>query len=153
LQREGIAVCPLPSAPSWRDREVPVVSINGDCACGFNAMELETAVRCQLPIVFMVNNNAGIGGGNLEARMGLPAGYGERVATYTPDIRYDKILEAFGGHTEHVTDPDDIRPALARAYQATKQGQVACVNVIADPQESMATRSQRAGALMGYARE
>ena len=49
--------------------------------------------------------------------------------------------------------PDDIRPALARAYQATKQGQVACVNVIADPQESMATRSQRAGALMGYSRE
>jgi thiamine pyrophosphate-dependent acetolactate synthase large subunit-like protein len=133
--------------------EVPVVSINGDCAFGFNAMELETAVRCKLPIVFIVNNNSGIVGSNLEARMGLPAGYGERVATYTPEIRYDKILEAFGGHTEHVVHPDDIRPALARAYQATRQGQVACVNVIADPQESMATRSQRAGALMGYGRE
>jgi len=133
--------------------EVPVVSINGDCAFGFNAMELETAVRCKLPIIFIVNNNSGIVGGNLEARMGLPEGYGERVATYTPDIRYDKILEAFGGHTEHVVHPDDIRPALARAYHATKQGQVACVNVIADPQESMATRSQRAGALMGYGRE
>ncbi len=133
--------------------EVPVVSINGDCAFGFNAMELETAVRCKLPIVFIVNNNSGIVGANLEARMGLPEGYGERVATYIPDIRYDKILEAFGGHTEHVVHPDDIRPALARAYQATKQGRVACVNVIADPQESMATRSQRAGALMGYGRE
>jgi thiamine pyrophosphate-dependent acetolactate synthase large subunit-like protein len=133
--------------------EVPVVSINGDCAFGFNAMELETAVRCKLPIVFIVNNNSGIVGSNLEARMGLPEGYGEHVATYPPDIRYDKILEAFGGHTEHVVHPDDIRPALTRAYQATKQGQVACVNVIADPQESMATRSQRAGALMGYGRE
>jgi len=133
--------------------EVPVVSINGDCAFGFNAMELETAVRCKLPIVFIVNNNSGIVGSNLEARMGLPEGYGEHVATYLPDIRYDKILEAFGGHTEHVVHPDDIRPALSRAYQATRQGQVACVNVIADPQESMATRSQRAGALMGYARE
>jgi thiamine pyrophosphate-dependent acetolactate synthase large subunit-like protein len=133
--------------------EVPVVSINGDCAFGFNAMELETAVRCKLPIVFIVNNNSGIVGANLEARMGLPEGYGEHVATYIPDIRYDKILEAFGGHTEHVVHPEDIRPALARAYQATKQGQVACVNVIADPQESMATRSQRAGALMGYGRE
>ena len=133
--------------------EVPVVSINGDCAFGFNAMELETAVRCKLPIVFIVNNNSGIVGANLEARMGLPEGYEEHVATYLPDIRYDKILEAFGGHTEHVVHPDDIRPALTRAYQATKQGQVACVNVIADPQESMATRSQRAGALMGYGRE
>lgn len=130
-----------------------MVSINGDCAFGFNAMELETAVRCKLPIVFIVNNNSGIVGSNLEARMGLPEGYGERVATYTPDIRYDKILEAFGGHTEHVVHPDDIRPALTRAYHATRQGQVACVNVIADPQESMATRSQRAGALMGYGRE
>jgi hypothetical protein len=50
-------------------------------------------------------------------------------------------------------DPDGIRPALARAYHATKLGQVACVNVIADPQESMAMRSRRAGALMGYGRE
>ena len=133
--------------------EVPVVSVNGDCAFGFNAMEMETAVRCKLPIVFVVNNNSGIVGENLQARMGLPEGYGERVATYTPDIRYDKILEAFGGYTAHVARPDDIRPALECAYQATKAGQVACVNVISDPTESMATRSRRAGSLMGYDRE
>jgi thiamine pyrophosphate-dependent acetolactate synthase large subunit-like protein len=132
--------------------EVPVVSINGDCAFGFNAMELETAVRCKLPIVFIVNNNSGIVGSNLEARMGLPEGYTERVATYVPDIRYDKILEAFGGHTEHVTDPEDIRPALERAYQATREGHVACVNILSDFHETMATRSRRAGALMGYDR-
>ncbi len=121
--------------------EVPVVSVNGDCAFGFNAMEMETAVRCKLPIVFLVNNNAGIVGENLQARMGLPEGYDEYVATYPPDIRYDKLLEAFGGHTEHVTHPDDIRPALERAYQATRGGQVACVNVASDPTESMAARS------------
>ncbi len=132
--------------------EVPVVSINGDCAFGFNAMEMETAVRCKLPIVFLVNNNAGIVGENLQARMGLPEGYNEYVATYPPDIRYDKLLEAFGGHTAHVTHPDDIRPALERAYQATREGQVACVNVASDPTESMAARSSRAGALMGYDR-
>jgi thiamine pyrophosphate-dependent acetolactate synthase large subunit-like protein len=132
--------------------EVPVVSINGDCAFGFNAMELETAVRCKLPIVFIVNNNSGIVGSNLEARMGLPEGYKEPVATYPPDIQYDKILAAFGGHTANVTDPDDLRPALERAYQATKAGQVACVNVMSDHYETMATRSRRAGALMGYDR-
>src|SRR5262249_10777471 len=53
---------------------VPVVSVNGDCAFGFNCMEMETAVRHKLPIVFVVNNNSGIVGGNLEARMGLPMG-------------------------------------------------------------------------------
>lgn len=133
--------------------EVPVVSVNGDCAFGFNCMEMETAVRHKLPIVFVVNNNSGIVGANLEARMGLPEGYPERVATYTPDIRYDKILEAFGGHTEHVTDPEQIRPALARAFQATQAGRVACVNVISDPLEVMPSRSRRAGSLMGYDRE
>jgi thiamine pyrophosphate-dependent acetolactate synthase large subunit-like protein len=70
-----------------------------------------------------------------------------------PDIRYDKILEAFGGHAEHVTIPDQIRPALERALQATKEGQVACVNVISDPMEVMPSRSRRAGSLMGYDRE
>src|SRR5206468_4247136 len=67
-----------------------VCSVNGDCAFGFNCMEMETAVRHKLPIVFLVNNNSGIVGANLEARMGLPEGYPERVATYTPEIRYDK---------------------------------------------------------------
>jgi thiamine pyrophosphate-dependent acetolactate synthase large subunit-like protein len=133
--------------------DVPVVSVNGDCAFGFNAMELETAVRCNLPIVFVINNNSGIVGGNLESRMGLPEGYEERVATYTPDIRYDKILEAFGGHTESVTDPEEIRPALERAFQATKEGRVACVNIISEHMEVMAARSGRAGSLMGYDRE
>lgn len=42
--------------------EVPVVSVNGDCAFGFNCMEMETAVRYKLPIVFLVNNNSGIVG-------------------------------------------------------------------------------------------
>lgn len=132
--------------------DVPVVSVNGDCAFGFNAMEMETAVRYQLPIVFIINNNSGIVGGSLEARMGLPEGYEERVATYVPDIRYDKILEAFGGHTEHVTEPGEIHAALQRAFQATRDGKVACVNVISEHLEAMPTRSGRAGDLMGYGR-
>ncbi len=130
--------------------DVPVVSVNGDCAFGFNSMEMETAVRHSLPVVFIVNNNSGIVGGNLESRMGLPDDYGERVARYVQDVRYDKMMEAFGGHTEFVTDPDDIRPALERAYAASRDGSPSCVNVITDPMEQMITRSNRASALMGY---
>ena len=130
--------------------DAPVVSVNGDCAFGFNSMEMETAVRHSLPIVFIVNNNSGIVGGNLESRMGLPEDYGERVARYVQDIRYDKMMEAFGGHTEHVTEPEDIRPALERAYAASRDGIPSCVNVITDPMEQMITRSNRASALMGY---
>ena len=130
--------------------DAPVVSVNGDCAFGFNAMEMETAVRHSIPIVFIVNNNGGIVGGNLESRMGLPEGYDEMVATYSQDIRYDKIIEAFGGHAESVTDPDELRPALERAYQATLDGKTACVNVVSEHMETMVSRSTRASALMGY---
>jgi thiamine pyrophosphate-dependent acetolactate synthase large subunit-like protein len=130
--------------------DVPVVSVNGDCAFGFNAMEMETAVRHKIPVVFVVNNNSGIVGGKLQSAMRLPEGYEERVATYVPDIQYNKILEAFGGHSEHVTQPEEIRPALERSFEATKQGMVACVNVISEPMEGGAKKSDRANTLMGY---
>jgi thiamine pyrophosphate-dependent acetolactate synthase large subunit-like protein len=132
--------------------DAPVVSVNGDCAFGFNSMEMETAVRHSVPIVFIINNNSGIVGGALERGMGLPEGYGERVATYTPDIRYDKIMEAFGGHCENVTDPSEIKAALERAFQATKEGKTACVNVMSEHMETAPPRDGRAGGLMGYDR-
>jgi len=132
--------------------DAPVVSVNGDCAFGFNSMEMETAVRHGVPIVFIINNNSGIVGGALERGMGLPEGYGERVATYTQDIRYDKIMEAFGGHCENVTEPSEIKAALERAFQATKEGKTACVNVMSEHMEVSPPRDGRAGSLMGYDR-
>ena len=109
---------------------------------------------CKLPIVFIVNNNSGIVGANLA----LPVWDYQRgtgsVSRPTPRISATtKSSRPLAVIPNTWCTPDDIRPALVRAYQATKQGQVACVNVLADPQESMATRSQRAGALMGYGRE
>jgi acetolactate synthase-1/2/3 large subunit len=44
--------------------------------------------------------------------------------------RYDKVVEALGGHGEMVDRPDQIRPALERAFAS---GLPACVNVICDP--------------------
>ena len=83
----------------------------------------------------------------MESRMGLPDGYSELVARY---VRYVKMMEAIGGHTEFVTEPADIHPALERAYAASQDGRPSCVNVITDPMEQMITRSNRASALIGY---
>jgi len=44
--------------------------------------------------------------------------------------RYDKVVEALGGYGELVERPQDIRPALDRAFRS---GLPACVNVICDP--------------------
>jgi thiamine pyrophosphate-dependent acetolactate synthase large subunit-like protein len=41
------------------------------------------------------------------------SGFSERVALYQPGIRYDKIIEAFGGYGEHVERPEDVGPDCA----------------------------------------
>jgi len=44
--------------------------------------------------------------------------------------RYDKVVEALGGHGEYVTRPEELRPALERAYaSALSGGKPALVNV------------------------
>ena len=48
------------------------------------------------------------------------------VATELAYTRYDRVVEALGGHGEHVTEPDEIRPALERAFAS---GLPALVNV------------------------
>ena len=53
-----------------------------------------------------------------------------RRLNFTPGIRYDKMVEALGGYGELVERPEDIRPALERAFAS---GLPACVNVLIDP--------------------
>jgi acetolactate synthase-1/2/3 large subunit len=40
------------------------------------------------------------------------------------------VVEALGGYGELVEKPDEIRPALGRAF---KSGLPACINVVCDP--------------------
>jgi len=128
--------------------DLRVLSVNGDSSFGFNGLEVETALRYDLPIVFVVDNNDGIMGGILESRM-FKQPHGERVAMYRPQARYDRVIEAFGGHGEHVTRPEELRPALERAFAA---GRAALVNVVVDPLAMWPapTEGRRASALMGY---
>jgi acetolactate synthase-1/2/3 large subunit len=105
------------------------VVLFGDGAFGFNGFEYDTALRFNLPVVGVVGNNAAWN----QIRFGQIAKYGpERgdTANLLAATRYDRVVEALGGHGEHVTEPRDIRPALERARAA---GKAACVNVMVDP--------------------
>ncbi|MDQ3620706.1 MAG: acetolactate synthase [Actinomycetota bacterium] len=104
-----------------------VVALFGDGAIGFSGTELETLVRLGLPVVCVVGNN-GIWG--LEKHP-MRALYGHDVAAdLQPGLRYDRMMEAFGGRGELVADPEDIAPALKRAFDA---GEPYLVNVLTDP--------------------
>jgi thiamine pyrophosphate-dependent acetolactate synthase large subunit-like protein len=105
-----------------------VVAICGDTAFGFNAMDMETAIRHRIRIVVIVVNNDGNSGGLMQ-RAFYPQ-ESERITMFQPDIRYEAIMDAFGGHAEFVERPEELRPALNRAVAS---GKAACINVKVDP--------------------
>jgi acetolactate synthase I/II/III large subunit len=108
------------------DRQV--VAVLGDGAIGFSGMDVDTLVRHRLPVVMVVGNN-GIWG--LEKHP-MKALYGYDVAAdLQPGCRYDQVVQALGGAGETVTDPEQIRPALDRAFAS---GVPYLVNVITDPE-------------------
>ena len=110
---------------AYPDRQVAL--LYGDGALGFSGMELETFVRLGLPIVAIVGNN-GIWG--LEKHP-MQALYGYDVAAeLRPGIRYDQVMEALGGRGELVTEPDEVGPALRRAFDS---GEPTLVNILTDP--------------------
>jgi acetolactate synthase-1/2/3 large subunit len=102
-----------------------VLIIYGDGSFGLNGFEYDTAVRFNLPIVGIIGNDAAWGQ-MMRPQINM---YGEDrlVATELRPTRYDKVVEALGGHGELVTEPKEIRPALERAYAS---GKPACVNVM-----------------------
>ena len=59
------------------------------------------------------------------------AAAGGRMAltSLDPPPDYPKIVEAYGGHGEHVTDPDRLAPALERALEITATGRQALLSV------------------------
>lgn len=108
------------------DRQVCLLL--GDGAFGFSGMEFDTMVRHNLPIVAVMGNN---GIWALEHHpMKFLYGY-SLAAELRPETRYDDVVSALGCHGELVRSPDELRPALDRAFAS---GKPALVNVITDPE-------------------
>jgi acetolactate synthase-1/2/3 large subunit len=101
-----------------------VLIIYGDGSFGLNGFEFDTAVRFGLPIVGIVGNDAAWG--QMLRPQAQAYGQDRLVATELNYTRYDKVVEALGGHGEYVEEPDQIRPALERAFAS---GKPALVNV------------------------
>jgi acetolactate synthase I/II/III large subunit len=107
------------------DRQVCLLL--GDGAFGFAGMEFDTFVRHGVPVVGVMGNN---GIWALEKHP-MEFLYGYSVAAeLQPGCRYDEVVRALGGHGELVERPDDLRPALERAFAS---GKPALVNVLTDP--------------------
>ena len=118
---------PLALAAQVAHPDRKVVAVLWDGTYGFHSMEMDTAVRYRLPIVTVVGNDARW---NAEHQLQLQHyGEGRAVACELLPTRYDRLVEALGGHGELVERADDLEPALARAIGS---GKPACVNVLID---------------------
>jgi acetolactate synthase-1/2/3 large subunit len=107
--------------------ERQVVLLMGDGAFGFSGMEFDTLARHGVNVVAVMGNN---GIWALEKHP-MEFLYGYSVAAdLRAGTRYDQVVEALGGYGELVERPEDVRPALDRAFSA---GLPALVNVLTDP--------------------
>ncbi len=118
--------------------ERQVVLLQGDGAFGFAGMEFDTLARHGVNVVSVMGNN---GIWALEKHpMEMLYGYSV-AAELRPGTRYDKVVEALGGHGELVERPEDVKPALVRAFES---GLPALVNVLTDPAVAYPRRSNLA---------
>lgn len=123
----GVGV-PFAVAAKIAKPEHRVACVTGDGAFGLTGLELDTAVRHNAPVVVVISNNAA-----------WAIERASQIKDYGPDrvigtdllpTRYDLMAEALGCHGELVERPDDLAPALERAFAS---GLPACINVMTDP--------------------
>lgn len=114
-----------------------VVALMGDGSFGFTCGELETVVRKDLPIVFLVFSNAVYGW----IKAGQKTKFDERY--YSVDFNrtdHAAVASAFGVASWRVEDPDDLAPVLKKALA---QSGPALIDVISQPlQEATAPVSE-----------
>lgn len=98
--------------------ERPVYLISGDGAFGFNAMELETALRAGAPVVCIVSVDEGWG---MERSAHRFKGIGterQQGTDISGAIRYDRLAEAMGCHGEYVASIGELPAAIGRCVES-----------------------------------
>ena len=101
------------------------INVWGDAAIGFTGMDFETAVRERIPILSILLNNFSMA---IELKV-MPVST-EKFRSTDISGDYAAMARAFGAYGERVTDPGDIRAAIARGIAATEAGQPALLEFI-----------------------
>lgn len=114
-----------------------VVCIQGDSAFGFSGLEIETAFRYKLPIIFIIFNNNGIYGGLDKETFNELTSEGDPCLNLGPmsltaNIRYEKFANAFEGFKGyHAETTEQINSALNEALKETNKPSI--INIAINP--------------------
>lgn len=110
---------PISLAAKLARPETPVYLVSGDGSFLFNVSELDTAVRHNIPVVAIVNNDCAWGlvyhTRLLKTRSEEQASCGTFLNEHA---RLDKLAKGLGANGELVTKPAEIQPALKRATES-----------------------------------
>jgi len=106
----------------------PILALMGDAGMGNGGMDIETAYREDLPIVFVVyNNGCWLGGFNAFFGRDWNGAVNPHVrdtdkgqGTLTGRVPYGEMFKLIGCYGEEVTTWDQVRPALRRAFESGK---------------------------------
>lgn len=121
----------------------PVCCIIGDGAFGMHPQEVETAVRLDLPIIWLVLADRAWGMVKMSQQIAAAPvrtvarkvlanrtlADDEIIYADFSEIRFDRLAEAMGAHGERVSHSDQLAPALRRCVDA---GRPAVVHVDVD---------------------
>ena len=109
---------PMAIATKYAYPEKKVLVLTGDGSFLLNGKEIDTARRHNLPFVVVISNDRLWG---MVAR-GQKIAHGKKYmglgSSLSDETRYDKYAEAFNCYGELVSDPNEIRPALQRAFDS-----------------------------------
>jgi acetolactate synthase-1/2/3 large subunit len=103
-----------------------VLALMGDGSFGFYTMEYDTCIRHNLPITVVLGNDSNWG---IDKTFQL-AYFHRAVGTDLRFVRYDKVVEAIGGYGEYVEKPEEVGPAVERAFNS---GLPSLVNIVVKP--------------------
>jgi acetolactate synthase I/II/III large subunit len=102
-----------------------VVNFMGDTAFGMVGMDIETAVREQIPILTLLLNNAAMG--NYEKYIPVATA---RYRTKFTSGNYSEVARGLGAFSERIERPGDVGPAIRRGIAATQEGRPALLEFL-----------------------
>jgi acetolactate synthase-1/2/3 large subunit len=121
----------------------PVCCIIGDGAMGFHSQEVETAVRNQAQVIYIVLCDKQWGMVKMNQQFMLRPfktlifkhlDPHETIKADLGEIEFDKLGQSMGAYGERVSDPAQLKPALERALAT---GRCAVIHVDVDPVKHM----------------
>ncbi len=103
-----------------------VINIMGDAAFGMVGLDVETAVRAQIPILTIILNNSTMA---IYPDSRVPVAV-QRYQIKQLSGNFAGVAQALGAYSEQISDPDDIVPAIQRGLKVTAAGRPALLEFI-----------------------